>query len=327
VDRQVPRGPIAAHIDDEDLFQQLIKRIRGQDDAMRLLARQVRRHLARRTPRRPLTLMALGPTGVGKTASAEYLPIALQGRLPGGANYGHLRLDMSEYQERHRVSQLLGAPQGYLGHDEGAQLINTLRINPRTIVLFDEIEKAHADILRALMNAMDAGRLSSAVAAGGGHEIDCRRSMFIFTSNLDAAGVLKTLNTRNAFGDRSTVDAVCRSHLRAAGVAPELIGRIGCFLVFRPLGREARAEIATLAITRVAEEYGVRIARIEPTVVADILKASPDEGFGARPDEYLIDELLGACLAEASTAGLEQPALLEAGPPYRCVPLDRRAAL
>ncbi len=328
VDRQLPRGPTATNIDENGLFQQLVRRIRGQDDAMGLLAKQVHRHLARRTPRRPSTLMALGPTGVGKTASAECLPAMLQGRLPDGAQYGYLRLDMSEYQERHRISQLLGAPQGYLGYDEGAQLTNTLRLNPRTIVLFDEIEKAHPDILRALMNAMDAGRLSSASATGAaGHEIDCRRAMFIFTSNLDAGGILQDLKTRNAFGHRSAVDAVCRNRLRAAGVAPELIGRIGCFLVFRPLDREARAEIVTLAITRVAEEYGVRVTGIDPTVVADILKASPDEGFGARPDEYLIDELLGSCLAEAAAAGLEQPALVEAGPPYRCVPFDSRAAL
>jgi len=327
VDRQLPKDPIAANIDENGLFQQLVKRIRGQDDAMRLLAKQVRRHLARRAPRRPSTLMALGPTGVGKTASVECLPAMLQERLPDHAQYGYLRLDMSEYQESHRVSQLLGAPQGYIGYEDGSQLIDALRVNPRVIVLFDEIEKAHRDILRALMNAMDAGRLSSASAAGGSHQIDCRRAMFIFTSNLDAGGILQDLKTRNAFGHRSAVDAICRNRLRAAGVAPELIGRIGCFLVFRPLDRRARAEIITLAITRVAEEYGVRVTRIDPTVVADILKVSPDEGFGARPDEYLVDELLGSCLAEAAAAGLGQPALIEAGPPYRCVPIDSLPAL
>ena len=322
VEGQLPKNSVESHIDDEELFQQLTKRIRGQDDAMRLLAKQVRRHLARRTPRRPSTLMALGPTGVGKTASAEYLPVALRQQLPDAAKYSYLRLDMSEYQEAHRVSQLLGAPQGYLGHGDGSQLINTLRLNPRTIVLFDEIEKAHPDILRALMNAMDAGRLSSAVASRDGHEVDCRRAMFIFTSNLDAAGILQDLATRHAFGQRAAVDAVCRHHLHVAGVAPELIGRIGGFLVFRPLDRAARVEIVTLAISRVAEEYGLRVARIDPTVVANILKASQDEGLGARPDEYLVDELLGSCLAEAAAAGLEHPAVVQAGPPYRCVPLD-----
>lgn len=289
---------------------------------MRMLAKQVRRHLARSMPRRPATLVAVGPTGVGKTASAEYLSVALQHQLHDRQPYGYLRLDMSEYQEQFRVSQLLGAPQGYVGHDQGSQLVNTLRSNPRTIVLFDEIEKAHRDILRALMNAMDAGRLSSSQAVGDGHEIDCRRAIFIFTSNLDADGILKDLTTRNGFGDRSATDDVCRSRLRLAGVAPELIGRIGCFLVFRPINRPARAEIVTLAITRVAEEYGVRVARIDPAVVGDILNVSQDHRFGVRPDEYLVDELLGSCFAEAAAGGLEAPALVSAGPPYRCLPID-----
>lgn len=322
---QLPRDTDALHIDEDGLFQQLVKRIRGQDDAMRLLAKQVRRHLARKAPQRPSTLMALGPTGVGKTAAAEYLPSALQDELPHAAAYAYLRLDMSEYQERHRISQLLGAPQGYVGYGEGAQLADRLLSNPRTIVLFDEIEKAHPDILRALMNAMDAGRLSTASANAGGHEIDCRRAVFIFTSNLDATGILQELETRKGFGQREIVDSVCRSRLRAAGVAPELAGRIGCFLVFRPLDRQARVEIVTLAITRVAEEYGLRVNRIDPTVVADILRTCSSEGFGARPDEYLVDELLGPCLAEAAAAAdLPGPLAVVAGPPYQCVPHDKR---
>ena len=322
---QLPGDTNALHIGEDDLFLQMVKRIRGQDDAMRLIAKQVRRHLARKAPRRPATLMALGPTGVGKTAAAEYLPTALRGRLPDGAGYSYLRLDMSEYQERHRISQLLGAPQGYVGYGEGAQLADSLRANPRTIVLFDEIEKAHPDILRALMNAMDAGRLSTASANAGGHEVDCRRAVFIFTSNLDATEILQEIETRGAFGNRAAVDAVCRNRLRAAGVAPELVGRIGCFLVFRPLDREARAEVVTLAIRRVALEYGLHVVRIAPAVVADILRACSSEGFGARPDEYLVDELLGPCLADAAATGLKEPMAVVAGPPCQCVRAEEPA--
>jgi ATP-dependent Clp protease ATP-binding subunit ClpA len=264
--------------------------------------------------------MALGPTGVGKTAAAEHLPVALHGRLPDGAAFGFLRLDMSEYQESHRISQLLGAPQGYLGYGEGAQLVDRLRANPQMIVLFDEIEKAHPNILRALMNAMDAGRLSTASANGTGREVDCRRAVFIFTSNLDATGILQEIETRNVFGNRAAVDAICRRRLRATGVAPELVGRIGCFLVFRSLDREARAEVVTLAIRRVAEEYGVHVIRIDSTVVADIVRSCASEGFGARPDEYLVDELLGLCLADAAATG--EPMAVIAGPPYQCVPTE-----
>jgi ATP-dependent Clp protease ATP-binding subunit ClpA len=232
---------------------------------------------------------------------------------------------MSEYQERHRISQLIGAPQGYVGYGEGAQLADKLRANPRTIVLFDEIEKAHPDILRALMNAMDAGRLSTASANGGGHEIDCRRAVFIFTSNLDATEILQEIETRSVFGNRAAVDAVCRNHLRATGVAPELVGRIGCFLVFRPLHREARAEVVTLAIRRVAEEYGVHVVRIAATVVADILRASSPEGFGVRPDEYLVDEVLGPCLADAAATGSKERMEVIPGPPCQCVRVEEPA--
>lgn len=321
----LPTDTHAWYLDEDDLFQELVKRIRGQDDAMRQLAKQVRRHLARQAPRRPATFMALGPTGVGKTAAAEHLPVALRGRLPDGAAYGFLRLDMSEYQERHRISQLLGAPQGYVGYGEGAQLVDRLRANARTVVLLDEIEKAHPDILKALMNCLDCGRLSTASANGGGHEVDCRQAIFLFTSNVDATGILQEIETRNVFGNRAAVDAVCRTRLRSAGVAPELVGRIGCFLAFRSLDQEARAEVVTLAIRRVAEEYGVHVVRIAPTVVADILRSSSSEGFGARPDEYLVDERLGPCFADAAATGLKEPVAVVAGPPCRCVRAEETA--
>lgn len=312
------------HIDEGELLAHLSRRIRGQDDALRVMAKVISRHLSRRFPRRPATLMALGPTGVGKTASAEWLPQALRDLDRAGAGYGYLRLDMSEYQERHRISQLLGAPQGYIGYGDGAQLVDALVANPRTIVLFDEIEKAHPDILRALMNAMDAGRLSSSSATERGREIDCRYAIFMFTSNLDASGILKEVTDRSAFGSREVLESVCRRRLRAAGVAPELIGRIGCFLVFRPLSAEARAEVVTLSVARVADEYGLRVVKIAPTVVANILNASPADGFGARPDEYLVDDVLGACFAETARSRITAPLVLEGGPPYRCEPVETK---
>lgn len=314
------------HIDEDELLAHLSRRIRGQDDALRVMTRVICRHLSRRFPRRPATLMALGPTGVGKTASAEWLPHALRDLDLVGAGYGYLRLDMSEYQERHRISQLLGAPQGYIGYGDGAQLVDALVANSRTIVLFDEIEKAHPDILRALMNAMDAGRLSTSSPTAPGREVDCRGAIFIFTSNLDASGMLKEISDRDAFGSREVMEGVCRRRLRAAGVAPELVGRIGCFLVFRPLSAEARAEVITLSIARVADEYGLRLFKIAPGVVANILNACPADGFGARPDEYLVDEVLGACFAEAARSGITAPIALEGGPPYRCEPVQSEQA-
>ncbi|MDQ3181832.1 MAG: AAA family ATPase [Acidobacteriota bacterium] len=157
------------------------------------LSSRVSRHLARSNPRRPTTVFAVGPTGVGKTQTAETLARSLSRLMPNRQNFHFLRLDMSEYQERHRVSQLLGAPQGYIGYGEGAQLLDALAMYPRCVVLFDEIEKAHPDILRTLMNAMDAGRISSPHQNNGNRQIDCRKAIFCFTSNLESSGILQEL--------------------------------------------------------------------------------------------------------------------------------------
>ena len=321
--RDVQDHDTPLYLDEAALFRELSRRIRGQDDALRTLARRTCRHLARRAPGRPATFFAVGPTGVGKTKTGESLPVALRTLDPAGSGYGYLRLDMSEFQERHRISQLLGAPQGYIGYGEGAQLVDALVANPKTVVLFDEIEKAHPDVLRTLMNAMDAGRLSTPTATARGREVDCRYAIFIFTSNLDASSILQDLEVRNAFGDATLVDEVCRRRLRAVGIAPELIGRIGCFLVFRPLTTCTRAEIVALTIARVAEEYGLQVAHIEPSVIVSILNQTRADGLGARPDEYLVDDLLGAAFAQAAAAHVRSPVEMCGGPPFRCVPSSK----
>jgi hypothetical protein len=308
------------YLDEEALFHELARQVRGQDQALRLLARRVCRHLARRHPRRPATFFAIGPTGVGKTRTAEVLPQALRTLISSGQRYSYLRLDMPEYQERHRVSQLLGAPQGYIGYGEGAQLIDALVANPRTVVLFDEIEKAHPNILRTLMNAMDAGRLSTPASTAQGREIDCRYAIFFFTSNLDATAILRDLEVQNAFENEAVVDRVCRGHLQAAGIAPELVGRIGYFLVFRPLTPKARTEIMTLAVARVAAEYGLEVVYIEPQVIGELLERARTGDFGARPDEYLADEVLGACFARTAAAGLQGPVVVRGKGTYWCEP-------
>ena len=190
------------YLDEEVLFQQLHKRILGQDDALKGLAAVMVRHLARQRPARPAVIFAVGPSGVGKTRTAEVMAQVLREFDDENNGYQFLRLDMTEYQEAHRVSQLIGAPQGYIGHGDGSQLADSLRANPRTIVLFDEIEKAHSAILRVLMNAMDAGRLSTAARSADGREIDCRHAVFMFTSNMDAKSILDELQSRSAFGNR-----------------------------------------------------------------------------------------------------------------------------
>ena len=289
------------YLDKEDLIEALELRVRGQRLAVEVMAGMVSRQLARIQPRRPAVLFSVGPTGVGKTHAARSLPAALRQAAGADPGYGFLRLDMSEYQEAYRVSQLLGSPQGYVGHDEGSQLLDALMSNPRHVVLFDEIEKAHPAILRALMNAMDAGRLSSAARTeGGSREVDCSKALFVFTSNIDAEGILADLAAPEASDDPARCDEVCRRRLRAAGLAPEIVGRIGRFMVFWPLSTEARAEIAVLAVVEVAEEYGLVVCHVDPEIVVSILKRSDTASFGARVDRYAVDEMLGPVLAKAA---------------------------
>jgi ATP-dependent Clp protease ATP-binding subunit ClpC len=270
---------------------------------------------------RPAVVFAVGPTGVGKTRAAEVLPSVLQGLGCGDSGYQFLRLDMSEYQESYRVSQLIGAPQGYIGHGEGSQLLDALCANPRTIVLFDEIEKAHPSIVRVLMNAMDAGRLSTAARSHGGRQVDCRHSIFIFTSNLDSREILGELEARRAFGDRSVEDEVCRRRLAAGGIPPEIVGRIGRFLVFRPLSSAIRAEIVALAVAEVAQEYGLDVAHVAPGVVAHLMQKTRSQNFGVRPERYLIDEELGEAFVDASQRDCTRPVEV-VGPPFECRPRE-----
>ncbi|TWU21308.1 AAA family ATPase [Bythopirellula polymerisocia] len=316
------------HLKAEDVTRELGREVFGQDHVLPSLAERIVRHLARRSPRRPCTLWFAGTTGVGKTKSAEVLPKVIKCLMPEGRGYATTRLDMSEYGEAHRRSQLLGAPQGYVGHGEGAQLTDALAANPRHIVLFDEIEKAHPTVLQTLMNAMDAGRLStSARNASGTREINCCQSVFIFTSNLENESLVDEATRQDAFDDPAQIDQLCRRGLHSAGIAPELIGRIGAFLLFKPLSERAMAHVVALAVRNLGEEYGVRIEYIDPAVVAAILDQTSSHCFGARPYEYAADSLLGGIFAEAATRDTRMPFRIIAGDPPRCIPVNNCAGL
>jgi ATP-dependent Clp protease ATP-binding subunit ClpA len=310
----------AAHatavIDAADLLRELRSRVYGQDATLQVLADRASQHVRRTQPRRPATLFALGPTGVGKTHAAMALAESL-GALLGGRWSSFIRLSMNEYSERHRVSQLLGAPPSYVGYGDGTQLIDRLAAQPESIVLFDEIEKAHADILVALMGAMDAGELSSPAPAARGRAVDCRRAIFFFTSNIDITDIVAELD---AAGTPSpSPDSVCRRHLTAARLRPELAGRIGTFLVFRPLSARARAEIATAAVATVAAEYGLTVVRVAPEIITAIV-SRPYDDLGARPDAYYIDDLLSAEFSRYAATGDQSTVAIEASPAPTCVP-------
>lgn len=303
----------STRINREQLFTKLSEEIRGQATALKRLSRKICTHLARTKPRRPMTLFALGPTGVGKTKTAEHLPIVLRELDQGNEDFHYLRLDMAEYQERHRISQLFGSPQGYIGYNDGAQLVDTLAAHPKSIVLFDEIEKAHPDILRSIMNLMDSGRISSASRTSKGREIDCRRATLIFTSNIRVDGILSEIASRRASKNDFLTDDICRKHLKEAGIAPEIVGRISCFLVYHPLSDEARMEILALSTVRVAGEYGVRVSAIKPEAMNALIAMTGRNDFGARPDEYIVGELLGQTFADAFTQFGETPLQIASG--------------
>lgn len=291
-------------VDPETLKQSLERRVHGQSDALAVVADRVAAHANRSAPRRPATLFFVGSTGVGKTRTAECLPDALNHGLDSGERWQYLRLDMNEYREAHRISQLIGSPQGYLGYGEGAQLTRQLGRYPRTVVLFDEIEKAHPDIFLALMNAMDSGRLSSAGAINGSHEIDCRRAIFVFTSNLSAGGIVAEVMALPPADAASpeAVAAICRRHMRDQQIPPELIGRISAFAVFKPINDAARLQIALSGVAAVAGEFGLAVQEVAPEALADIV-AVQDARFGARADEYRIDALLGRDFARLAAGG------------------------
>lgn len=312
---------VAAHppIDPDALFAVLTRHVRGQPGALHILSTGAARHLGQTHPRRPATFFAVGPTGVGKTTAAEALARALTESAPKGGQYAFMRLDMSEYQERHRVSQLIGAPQGYVGYGEGAQLLDHLAAHKRSIVLFDEIEKAHPDILMFLMNAIDAGRISTPRGTGHGYDIDCRQAIFFFTSNLESAGIAQDLEQHGTTPSAATVNAVCRRRLRQAGIRPEILGRIGAFLSFSALTRETRTEVIALSVQRVAAQYGVVVDRVDPEVIVAVYSALEDDDFGARPVEQLVDEMIGPLFA-SETRHLRQSPVVVKGPPFILAP-------
>ena len=287
----------------EVVGERLVALVHGQPLALRAVAERVAAHANRVAPRRPATLFFVGPTGVGKTRTAEQLPDVLNSLSSAEARWHYLRLDMNEYREAHRISQLIGSPQGYVGYGDGAQLTRQLARHPRTIVLFDEIEKAHPDIFLALMNAMDSGRLSSAAAIDGRNEIDCRQAMFVFTSNLSATAILDDVDELAAAEASQTepVASICRRHLREQNIPPELIGRISTFAVFRPVGDDARLQIALSGVAAVAGEYGLTVSDVSPEALAELV-GGHDARFGARADEYRIDALLGNSFAQAAAA-------------------------
>jgi len=257
------------------LDEVLHERVIGQDEAVQLVADAVIRARAGiKDPRRPIgSFIFLGPTGVGKTELSRALAASLF-----DTEDNIVRLDMSEYQERHTVSRLVGAPPGYVGYEEGGQLTEAVRRKPYSVVLFDEIEKAHPDVFNTLLQLLDDGRLTDAQ----GRTVSFRNTVVIMTSNIGSPLLIEGTMADGVILDetRNAVMAELRSQFR-----PEFLNRVDEIVLFKPLTLEEIEQIADLQIADVASRLADRRIRIEVTPPARelIARRGYDPVYGARP--------------------------------------------
>lgn len=282
------------------LEEELHKRVVGQDDAVTAVAKAVRRARAGlKDPKRPIgSFLFLGPTGVGKTELARALASSLF-----GDESAMIRLDMSEYMEKHTVSRLVGAPPGYVGYEEGGQLTDAVRRKPYSVILLDEVEKAHADFFNILLQVLDDGRLTDSQ----GRTVDFRNTVIIMTSNLGAKALHKnspelgflapkksesSANQSNSIdfkeAKKSVMDAVKR-HFR-----PEFLNRIDEMIVFEPLTEEDLQQIVSILMSDVIKRLKERELQLEITSEAMqlLVKEGSDFTMGARPLKRAIQRLI-----------------------------------
>jgi len=283
-----------------DLETHLAEHVVGHSDVIRRIADALRKGAAGFHGHRPLaTFLFLGPTGVGKTETAR----ALNELFFMGCQM--TRIDMSELSESHAVAKLVGAPPGYVGHDSGGQLTESIRHRPYQLVLLDEIEKAHVDVLQSLLPLLEDGRLTD----GKGRTVDCTHTIIVMTSNL---GAEQSSGRSSGIGFRDDGDSA--SNVMSAAVAaarralpPELWNRIDEPLFFGPLGRHEVAEIARRMVTGVArqlrERQGIELV-VDGTAIDALLRhGGYDAELGARPMRRVIGRMLEAPLASAILSG------------------------
>jgi ATP-dependent Clp protease ATP-binding subunit ClpB len=272
---------------------QLSKRVVGQAEAVKAVSTAVRRARAGlQDPRRPIgSFMFLGPTGVGKTeltkALAEYL---------FDDENALLRIDMSEYMEKHSVARLIGAPPGYVGYEEGGTLTEAVRRRPYQVVLFDEIEKAHPDVFNVLLQVLDDGRLTD----GQGHTVDFRNTLIIMTSNLGSEFLANQPEGQDTDAVRDQVTAVMRAHFR-----PEFLNRIDEIILFHRLQKREMTKIVDIQMARLAkllEDRKITIA-LEPSAREWLAEKGWNPAYGARPLKRVIQKSVQDPLAELMLSG------------------------
>ncbi len=283
------------------LEEELKKHVVGQDEAIEHLVRAIRRARAGlKDPNRPIgSFMFLGPTGVGKTELAKALA-----RCLFDTEDALIRIDMSEYMEKHSVSRLIGAPPGYVGYEEGGQLTEKVRRKPYSIILLDEIEKAHPDVFNILLQVLDDGILTD----GLGRRVDFKNTVIIMTSNIGTRDIKaggRIGFTANPESDdyetlRSTIEEAVRRLFN-----PEFLNRIDEFIIFRPLKREHISRIIDIQLQRLLKRLEVAHIQLELTKSARefLVDKGYDEKFGARPLRRALQRYLEDPLAEEILKG------------------------
>ncbi|GIW25460.1 ATP-dependent chaperone ClpB [Meiothermus sp.] len=276
------------------LEDELHQRVVGQDEAIRAVADAIRRARAGlKDPGRPIgSFLFLGPTGVGKTELAKTLAATLF-----DTEENMVRIDMSEYQEKHTVARLIGAPPGYVGYEEGGQLTEAVRRRPYSVILFDEIEKAHHDVFNVLLQVLDDGRLTD----GQGRTVDFRNTAIILTSNIGSQLIFEGIQSGQSYETiRERVFGVLQQHFR-----PEFLNRLDEIVVFRPLAKEQIAAIVEIQLGAVRKRLAERRITLElsPEAMRFLAERGYDPVFGARPLKRVIQRELETPLSRKILAG------------------------
>ena len=274
------------------LDQELGRRVIGQQPAVQAVANAVRRSRAGlQDPNRPIgSFIFLGPTGVGKTETARALAEFLF-----DDEHAMVRIDMSEYMEKHAVARLIGAPPGYVGYEEGGQLTEAVRRRPYSVILFDEIEKAHQDVFNILLQILDDGRLTDSQ----GRTVDFRNSVVIMTSNLGSTHILEHADDNWELVEAEVTSAL-REHFR-----PEFLNRVDDIIIFHPLGEEHIDRIIDLQLGRLRKLLADKklVMELTPEARRLLVTEGYDPSFGARPLKRAIQRLLQNPLAMAVLEG------------------------
>lgn len=267
--------------------EELSKRVIGQDEAVRKVAETIQRSRAGLSdPNRPYgSFLFLGPTGVGKTELTKALASFLF-----DSEKAMIRIDMSEYMEKHSVARLIGAPPGYVGYDQGGYLTEAVRRRPYSVILFDEVEKAHPDVFNVLLQVLDDGRMTD----GQGRTVDFKNTVIVMTSNLGSQEIMQMAGRPHDEVKEAVMEEV-KQHFR-----PEFINRIDEIVVFNSLGEKAIQKIAGIQVQKLADrvaEQGITL-KVTDAALAEIAKAGFDPVFGARPLRREVQDALETPLAQ-----------------------------